>query len=848
MGSYRKNRTKYASPGALFLAALFTAVFGAVAISGGRLVVTILFASLAIGFAAILAWWYFEFNTSLKELGERRGVDGLGERPVLSVVAVTLGALVVVPAVVSVVRSFLRLRRAEELVGIPERNRFKPLTFVFVWLLGPLFVPAILEDYFDQVIEYEELPPRESARPSSRWIASITGRGSKYVVVIIWALVIFALGAKAGQFEDVQKNDSKSYLPDTAESLKVVDLEEKQTGEQLPGIQVYYRGAGLTAADRRAITGDAAALNSEPLEGQLGKASVGFAKDGKTATLNVTVISNGDGDDLRELAKQIRDTTKDNPPGVTVKLSGGIGFSDDAIAVFNSMNGTVLIGTALLVIVLLLLIYRSPILWLLPLIAVIFAEMTSRGFGTMIAESGTTVNGQSAIIMTILIFGVGTDYALLVIARYREELRRHEDRHEAMAFALRRSSPTILASAGTVVLALFTMILGELNSTSSTGPIGAMGVAIAMFAMLTLLPALLLIVGRWSFWPFIPHFKSEDHFAASNFWSGLADFVKLHKRPVIVGMLALVAVMSLGWTKYDSGLTQTDSYTKKVESIEGQKILAKTLPDGAVGPAVIMVTDPSSARKVADAVERVPGVAAVTQPKTSKGISRIEATLDFEPYSSDARKVVPKLRAAARSAGGDAAQVGGVTAIDADVRKSQSRDNRLIIPLALAVVFIILLLLLRAIVAPVVLIATVLASYFAVLGLSFVVFDKIFGFAGVDTSFPLWVFVFLVALGVDYNIFLMARVREEVHKHGTTEGMRRGLVATGGVITSAAVVLAGTFTVLGVLPLVFLAEMGFAVAFGVIFDALLVRSILVPALVWELGPKVWWPSALRRRP
>lgn len=674
----------------------------------------------------------------------------------------------------------------------------------------------------------------------------ITGKRTKFAVVAIWFLAVMVMGSAAGRFEDAQKNDSKSYLPDTAESLKVVDIEEKQTGEQLPGIQVYYRASGLTADDKKAIQGDADALNENRLQGQLGDATVLFANDGNTAALSVTVISNGEGDDLQKIADEIRETAEDNPSGLVTKLTGGIGFSDDAIDVFNSMNGTVLFGTAALVIVLLLVIYRSPILWVLPLIAVAFAETISRAFGTLIAENGTTVNGQSAIIMTILIFGVGTDYALLLIARYREELRRHEDRHEAMAFALRKSSPAILASAGTVILALMTMILGELNSTSSTGPIGAMGVAMAMLSMLTLLPALLLIGGRRSFWPFVPRFHSADHFAASNFWSNLADFVQRRKHLVIAGLALLMGVMALGWTQYNTGLTQTDSYTEKVQSIEGSEILQRTLPPGATGPVVVMVSDPDSVQKVADAVEDVDGVVSVTTPKTIKGVARMEATLSYEPYGREARQVVPKIRAAARTAS-EGALVGGVTAIDVDVRKSQSRDNKVIIPLALLVVFLILLVLLRALVAPLILIATVVASYFAVVGLSYVVFDKVFGFVGVDTSFPLWVFIFLVALGVDYNIFLMARVREEVQKHGATEGVRRGLVATGGVITSAAVVLAGTFTVLGVLPLVFLAEMGFTVAFGVLFDALLVRSMLVPAIAWELGPKIWWPSALSKQ-
>lgn len=679
-------------------------------------------------------------------------------------------------------------------------------------------------------------------------IKFITGRYTKFAVVAIWIIFVSLMMAKAGKFEDAQKNDSMSYLPDTAESLKVVELEKKQTGEQLPGIQVYYRASGLTGDDIAAIKEDARSLTEKPVEGQLGPAYAVFAKDGKTGLVKVTVISNGEGDDLRKIAADIRDRAADSPDGLVVKLSGGIGFSDDAIAVFQSMNSTVLIGTLLLVITLLLLIYRSPILWILPILSVGFAEIVSRGFGTMIAESGTTVNGQSAIIMTILIFGVGTDYALLLISRYREELRRHEDRHDAMARALRKSSPAILASAGTVVLALFTMILGELNSTSSTGPIGAMGVAMAMLSMLTLLPALLLIFGRWSFWPFIPRFHSPDHFVASGFWTKLADFVQRRRGLVIAGMCALIAVMSLGWLQFNSGLTQTDSYTKSVESIEGQKILARTLPAGAVGPVVVMVKNPSQTDAVVATLKRTNGVVAVAKPQTAKGLTRIEATLKAEPYSRQARDVIEPLRQSLRAVAGDAVLVGGVTAVDTDVRASQARDNRLIIPIALSVVFLILIVLLRSLVAPVMLIFTVLASYFAVLGLSFVVFQDVFGFVGVDTSFPLWVFIFLVALGVDYNIFLMARVREETLVHGSSDGMRRGLVATGGVITSAAAVLAGTFTVLAFLPLVFLAEIGFSVAFGVLFDALLVRSVFVPALVWLIGPKVWWPSALANKP
>jgi RND superfamily putative drug exporter len=678
-------------------------------------------------------------------------------------------------------------------------------------------------------------------------IKFITGRRTKFVVLAIWVLTFVLLGSAAGRYEDAQKNDNKSYLPGEAESLKAVDLEVEQSGEVLPGVMVYYRASGLTDEDKAAIEADAADLNENRVKFQLDDAEVTFANDDKTAALTIAVKANGDGEELQKVADDIRKRTEDNPAGLQHQLTGGIGFSDDSIEIFKSMNGLALAGAALLVITLLLLIYRSPILWLLPIISVFFAENASRGIGTLIAESGTTVNSQAAIVTTILVFGVGTDYALLLIARYREELRRHEDRHEAMAFALRRSSPAILASAGTVVIALLTMVLGELNSTASTGWIGAIGVSLAMLSMLTLLPALLLIAGRRSFWPFVPKFDSPDHFTESGFWGRLAAFVQRRKHAVIVAVFGLVAVMSIGWTQFDTGLTQLNGFTKTVESVEGQKTLEKTLPPGVTGPAVIMVSDPAKADAVAESVEEIEGVVSVAPPQTAKGISRIEAVLGFDPYSSQARAIVPKMRSAVDATAPGAAHVGGVTAIDYDVRRSATRDNKVIIPLTLAVIFVILLILLRAIVAPLVLILTVILSYFAVVGLGLAVFEPVFGFAGIDASFPLWAFIFLVALGVDYNIFLTARVREEVAVHGASEGMRRGLVATGGVITSAAVVLAGTFAVLGVMPFVFMNELGMVVAFGVLFDAMLIRSMLVPAVGWELGPKFWWPSALSRQ-
>lgn len=678
----------------------------------------------------------------------------------------------------------------------------------------------------------------------------VTGRKTKYLVVLVWLLVVGVLGAKAGKFEKVQTNTSESYLPGSAESLKALKLErELPGGEQLPGLLAFKRNGGLNAADRREIQAIAAELKREPLIDQAGDPVVIFAKDGNTATLAIAYTAKGKDEVLLDNADRLRALADRAPPGVTAYLTGGIGYGADAQEAFGALNSTLLFGTAAIVILLLLIIYRSPILWLLPVIAVGFAESISRAVGTIIAESGTVVNGQAGGIMTVMVFGVGTDYALLLVSRYREELHRHEDPHEAMRFALHQSVPAIVASAATVAASLFVLVLADNNGSQSLGPIAAIGVLTAMLSMLTALPALMLIVGRPAFYPFIPRFHDAEHFAATGFWSKLGERVRAHPRRVWALMVVVMGVLALGWSSYSEGLGGNDIYTKDVDSVRGEALLAESLPPGATAPTTLLVkgdlNDVASVKKI---VAADPGVVSVSELVVSgSGVHRIQATLKYDPYSEQARDVIPRLRGEVSELEGLDVAVGGQTAIDFDSRKTSKRDNRLVIPVALALVLLILIALLRAVVLPIVLMATVVASYFASLGASLWVFDHIFGFPGVDPSLPLYVFIFLVALGVDYNIFLMARAREETVKVGAGEGMMRALVATGGVITSAGVVLAGTFGILATLPLVFFTEIGFAVAFGVLFDALLVRSVLVPAAVWDIGSKVWWPSALTRK-
>ncbi|MFY9488483.1 MAG: MMPL family transporter [Solirubrobacterales bacterium] len=683
-----------------------------------------------------------------------------------------------------------------------------------------------------------------------RFFDFVTGRKTKYFVVLFWILLVGALSAQAGKFEKEQINTQESYLPGSAESLKAIQLEEKLPGgERLPGLIVYQREGGLTAGDRKAITDAAGSLKSKPLEAQAGQPFTIFADDGKTATLGVAYEANGEDERLAANSERLQALAEDAPDGVEAYLTGGIGYAADASEAFESLNGTLLIGTGAIVIILLLLIYRSPVLWLIPLLAVIFAEMISRAAGATIAESGTVVNGQSGGIMTVMVFGVGTDYALLLISRYREELHRHRDKHDAMRLALHRSVPAIVASAATVAAALFVLLLADNNGSQSLGPIAAIGVLAAMLSMLTLLPALMLIVGRVAFYPFIPRYASEDHFGAEGFWAKLGSAIAQRPRQVWIGMLVVMAVLAIGWVSYDEGLAGNNAYREEVDSVKGEKVLAESLPAGATAPMLVLVKgDEIAAAEVSKRLAQNPAIAQVNkQVLRGSGISKVQAELKVDPYSDAARDAVPRIRSDLADVSGAEIFVGGQTAIDYDNRKASKRDNKVIIPVALILVLLILIALLRSVAMPLLLMATVIASFFASLGASLWVFEHIFNFPGIDPGLPLYVFIFLVALGVDYNIFLMARAREETIEQGSHEGMMRALVVTGGVITSAGLVLAGTFAILGTLPLIFFTEIGFAVAFGVLFDALLVRSILVPALVWDIGPNVWWPSSLKSK-
>ncbi len=681
-------------------------------------------------------------------------------------------------------------------------------------------------------------------------VGAPAGRRTKWLVLVFWLVVVAVAGPLSGKLMGAEKNDASAWLPPKAESTQVLNLRSHFVSPNVyPAVVVYDRPGGLTAADKAKATADAARFAGVAgvVQGQVTGPFV--SKDGQAIETIVPVNLGKNGwNSAGPAADALRGIAQAGASGLTVHIAGPLGYAADSGKAFKGIDGTLLYSALAVVIIILLITYRSPTLWLLPVISAGVALITAEAVIYLLAaHAGLTVNAQSAGILDVLVFGAGTDYALLLTARYREELRRHEDRHAAMAVALRRAGPAILASAGTVILSLLTLTLAELNSTKSMGPVLAIGVFVALLAMMTLLPALLVITGRWVFWPVKPQFGSAEP-TSRGFWARTGRRIAVRPRVVWITTALILGVMALGLIGLKaSGLTNAESFRGHPDSVTGQTLLDQHFPAGA-GQPVEVFGNAASAAQLYAALRAVPGITGVTSPVIQGGHAYLEGTLTSAPDSQAAYDTIDRARAAVHAVPGADALVGGNTAVNLDVQRAAAHDRNLIIPIILAVVFVILCLLLRALVAPVMLVATVVLSFAAALGVSALFFNHVFNFGGADTSFPLFVFVFLVALGIDYNIFLMTRVREEAQRHGARTGALTGLAATGGVITSAGCVLAGTFAVLGTLPVTFLTELGFAVAFGVLLDTIVVRSILVTALNLDLGRWVWWPSRLAREP
>ncbi len=675
-----------------------------------------------------------------------------------------------------------------------------------------------------------------------------SGRRGKWVVLALWIVILAVAGSLAGKLTGAEKNDAQSWLPPQAQSTKVLALQSRfESPNVYSAVVVYDRPSGLTAADRAKAASDAAKFTtiSGVVRGQV--SGPFFARDSQAIETVVPVNLGKNGwNGAGAAADSIRAVAQANSQGLVVHIAGPLGTAADSAKSFKGINGTLLFATLAIVIVLLLITYRSPVLWLLPVISAAVALTSAQALIYLLAaHAGLTVNAQSAGILDVLVFGAGTDYALLLTARYREELRRHEDRHAAMAVALRRAGPAVIASGGTVIVSLLALVIAELNSTKGLGPVLAIGVAVALLAMMTLLPALLVICGRWVFWPARPGYGSAEP-TSRGIWARVGRRIAVRPRVVWVATAVVLGAMALGLTGLKaSGLTNAESFRGHPDSVIGQTVLDQHF-DGGSGQPVVIVGNQAAAARLDSAVKATPGITGVTPPVIRAGHAYLQGTLTTAPDSQAAYATVDRVRANVAAVPGADAMVGGNTAINLDVQRAAAHDRNLIIPVVLAVVFVILALLLQAVIAPLMLIATVVLSFAAALGVSALFFNHVFNFGGADTSFPLFVFVFLVALGIDYNIFLMTRVREEARRIGTRRGALTGLAVTGGVITSAGAVLAGTFAVLGTLPVTFLTELGFAVAFGVLLDTIVVRSVLVTALNLDLGRWLWWPSKLAR--
>ncbi|MGC8512785.1 MAG: MMPL family transporter [Acidimicrobiales bacterium] len=763
-------------------------------------------------------------------------------------------------------------------------------------------------------------PASPEPGPRSR---SRLSRGAKTVAAlgVLWLIFGLAGGSFQGKLASVQKNSNTAFLPASAPSTKVNDLAQKfQSVQAVPGFVVYQRQGGLSAADRSAIEAEVARFKALPGVDAAQVGSAEFASDGATASVSVPLVGqNGSvsvsGTTLASVEKSVLALARAGVPrGVVVHSAGPGGLLVALIDSFSGIDGSLLAAAGLVVILILLVVYRSPVLWFFPL----FSAVLALGAASLVVyelayHNLITLNGESQGILSVLVLGAGTDYALLIVSRYREELHNYDSRLEAMTKAWKRASPPIAASATTVILGLLCLEFGELNSDRSLGPVCAIGIACTLAVMLTFLPLALTVVPRGVFWPRVPRVDHEGDPVTHGAWSRFAKTVVAHDRPTWIVTAVVLAGLATAVVSLNPGMLSTSqTFTNKPDAVVGQQIYDAHFPQGAGAPVQI-VADTAAVPSVISEVSRIPGVATAPgsvcveadyarlaasfsgasgggasgggasaggasaggasaggasaggasasqaapagsggcvpprfQVSPVDGKLLVDATLKSVYTSPQATATMLRIRAAVAAIPGAHALVGGETAVNYDTAQAVRHDRNLIIPVVLVVILAVLMALLRSILGPVLLVATVILSYLATLGVSALVFSHLFGFAHADQSLPLFAFVFLVALGVDYNIFLVTRIREEAAVHGTRQGVTRGLAVTGGVITSAGVVLAATFAVLGVLPLVFLAELGFSVAFGVLLDTIVVRSVLVPGLAHDIGRRFWWPSKLAK--
>ncbi|MCM6762452.1 MMPL family transporter [Rathayibacter sp. ZW T2_19] len=672
-----------------------------------------------------------------------------------------------------------------------------------------------------------------------------------------WLTLLTALLAVGALFALLPQSSESGFpqsgLPDSAQSSEVaVLLDEFPSADTTAGILLWNRTGGLTEEDRTAIAERSVALAELSTAPEAVRPQ--FSDDGAAALVAVPLAQSSVVDDVESVATELRTAGSDGlPAGLDIYLTGAVGFQADISNAFAGADFRLLLITVLVVAVLLIATYRSPVLWIVPLAVVGVADGLARVVVAALADAaGVPLDASISGILSVLVFGAGTNYALLLVARYREELLHEPDRHRAMSTAVRSAGPAIAASGGTVALSLLTLLLAELAGNRALGFACAIGVAIAIVFALAVLPSALVICGRGLFWPFVPRPDAERGTAhvhreqTPGLWTRLGRGVA--RRPGRIAVVATlgVALLSLGLIGAKVGLSQTDQLLGDPESVRAQVVIDESFGAGLTAQTTVLAPDDAVGDAVAIA-EATDGVDSVRPGESANGRTALSLTLAGEPESAGAFETITALRDAYADADGDASEslVGGSDATALDTQAASERDQALIIPIILAIVFLILALLLRSLVAPVLLIASVLATFFASLGAANLLFRGVLGFPAFDANVVLFAFLFLVALGVDYNIFLVTRAREERAAHGTREGMVRALASTGGVITSAGILLAAVFAVLGVLPVVALTQIGVIVCIGVLLDTLVVRTVLVPALVFLTGDAFWWPGVRR---
>ena len=701
-----------------------------------------------------------------------------------------------------------------------------------------------------------------------RWLVPV-------LLVITWLAIAGIGGPTFGRLDEVSSNDQASFLPAGAEATAAQDWQAKfRDSNEIPAVIVIESDAAFTPAQ----LGEAAALKGKLEAVGAGSTVVGPipSEDAKAVQFVVPIDSAGE---VKEVVKELREVVQESAPeGMQTFVTGPAGLTADLVSAFAGIDGILLLVALGAVFLILLIVYRSLLLPIAVLFTSVFALCAAILLVFGMAKLGwIQLNGQSQGILSILVIGAATDYALLYVARFREALTHTTNRTAAALTAWKNSWEPIIASGATVIIALLCLLFSDLNSNKALGPVAAAGILCSLFAALTLLPALMALLGRAAFWPFrpklLPETEREPELVTGlegqkGVWRATGSLVSRRPRTVWIASVLLLLVASAGVLQLKAnGVPQTDVILTASNAVDGQDALARHFDAGSGSPAVIVADEAKAQEVLAKAkatggvgdaylladggapvitgAPAAPGAPAPAAPAVRDGKILINATLNFAADSTEAENVVVDLRRELKEIDGGAL-VGGVTATALDTNTTAQRDLVTIIPVVLAVILVILMLLLRSVLAPVLLVASVVLSYGAAMGVSAFVFNNVFGFPGADATVPLFGFVFLVALGVDYNIFLMSRVREESLNHGTRPGILRGLGVTGGVITSAGVVLAATFAALGVIPIMFLVQLAFIVAFGVLLDTVLVRSLLVPALAYDIGPRIWWPGRLGR--